>query len=164
MRQRARPRWRPLRRVGGGNRRQVSLLILRPASNHRFWCHLRSSSWPSVRIAKTEGRGTPPFLIFKFTILPLLAGRHTLRHLLSRVFLETAEGSAPTATAVAGGPNNVTSKSACTGRAPFRCTGRCAECSCARGTQLFKAVPAPDRRSFTRAGPIPGSQRNRPAC
>ena len=36
-----------------------------------------------------------------------IAGRHTSRHLLSRRFLEKAEGSAPPATAVAGGPNKV---------------------------------------------------------
>jgi putative tryptophan/tyrosine transport system substrate-binding protein len=56
------------------------------------------------------GGGTYYFRDFEAAVGNVLAGRHTARHLRSRGCLETAEGSAPTATAVAGGPNNVTSK------------------------------------------------------
>ena len=53
-----------------------------------------------VEVAET--RGSP-----EISTVMTIAGRHTSRHLPSRRFLETAEGSAPTATAVAGGPNKV---------------------------------------------------------
>jgi hypothetical protein len=87
-------------------------LIVAPANLCFQWQReLKEKFRESFEVVRSDvlraNYGQNPWQEKNQVITSILAGRHTSRHLLSRRFLETAEGSAPTATAVADGPNKV---------------------------------------------------------